>query len=327
MEIDDHEVNQGSGLFGDLQIAVLIPCYNEEATIANVIQDFRERLQDAKIYVYDNNSTDRTSELAQKAGAIVRHEPLQGKGNVVCRMFSDIDADIYLLTDGDATYDANSAPALIQYLISNDLDMVCGSRHDQRGTAYRPGHRIGNFLLTTMVAIIFGDRFKDMLTGYRVFSRRFVKSFPFLSAGFEIETQLTVHALEMRLRVAEIATPYYERPLGSQSKLHTFKDGWRILRTIAYLVKEERPLAFFSIIGTIFAATSMLLAWPVIIDYIDTGMVPRFPTAILSTGIMILAFLSYVSGLILDSVAHGRREVKRLHFLSTPKKSLNMKRL
>ncbi|MBP8023912.1 MAG: glycosyltransferase [Chromatiaceae bacterium] len=306
-------------------IVVLIPCYNEETTIATVVRDFRAALPDALIYVYDNNSKDRTLDLARNAGAIVRTEPLQGKGNVVCRMFGDIDADIYLIVDGDATYDAASAPGLIHHLMTNQLDMVCGARVDHGQGAYRPGHRLGNRLLTDLVGIIFGDHFNDMLTGYRVFSRRFVKSFPALSAGFEIETQLTVHALEMRLRVAEIPTPYSERPEGSTSKLHTYKDGWRILKTIAYLVKEERPLAFFSIIATCLAITASLLSWPLISYYMETGLVPRFPTAILATGMMILAFLSFVSGLILDSLAHARREIKRLHFLGIPHISAALK--
>ena len=302
-------------------IAVLLPCHNEEATISRVVRDFRAAVPEATVYVYDNNSTDRTSMVAREAGAIVRHEASQGKGNVVCRMFSDIDADIYLLADGDATYDATSAPALITQLIENQLDMVSGSRFDQSQAAYRPGHRFGNAFLTSIVAFIFGDRFGDMLTGYRVFSRRFVKSFPALSSGFEIETLLTVHALEMRLRVAEVPTPYYERPEGSESKLRTFRDGWRILRTIGFLVKEERPMMFFSTISAALAGASLILAWPVIGEYIETGLVPRFPTAILASGTMIVAVLSFVSGMILDSIAHGRREMKRLHFLAVPYQS------
>ena len=311
-------INQATYAFCNLDIVVLIPCYNEEMTIATVIRGFQAAMPDALIYVYDNNSKDRTLDVARDAGAIVRTEPLQGKGNVVCRMFGDIDADVYLLVDGDATYAAASAPGLIRHLMMNQLDMVCGARVDNSQGAYRSGHRLGNRLLTDLVGIIFGHHFNDMLTGYRVFSRRFVKSFPTISAGFEIETQLTVHALEMRLRVAEIPTPYFERPDGSTSKLHTYKDGLRILKTIAYLVKEERPLAFFSIIATCLAITASMLSWPVITHYMETGLVPRFPTAILASGMMILAFLSFVSGLILDSVAHARREIKRLHFLGIP---------
>jgi hypothetical protein len=231
-------------------------------------------------------------------------------------MFSEVDADIYLLTDGDATYHALSAPELIRSLVHDRLDMVCAARIDTASAAYRRGHRFGNWLLTTLVAIIFGSQLRDMLTGYRVFSRRFVRSFPALSAGFEIETQLTVHALEMQMRIAEIPTPYCERPAGSTSKLHTFRDGWRILRTIGYLVKEERPLAFFSAVFAVLATTSAMLAWPIVVEFTQTGLVPRFPTAILATGVMLLGFLSLASGLILDTVSHGRRELKRLHYLA-----------
>lgn len=301
-----------------LRISVLIPCYNEAATIAQVVRDFRSALPDATVYVYDNNSSDGTAQIAAAAGALVRLEPMQGKGYVVCRMFSEIEADCYVLADGDATYDAASAPLLIRHLILDQLDMVCAARVDRVQDAYRPGHRFGNRMLTGMVARIFGNRFTDMLTGYRAFSRRFVKSFPALSSGFEIETQLTVHALEMQMRVAEVPTPYYERPSGSESKLHTFRDGWRIVRTIAYLVKEERPLAFFSMVFSLLAVTAILLAWPVLIEFGETGLVPRFPTAILATGMMLLGFLSLACGLILDTVSHGRREVKRLHYLATP---------
>jgi len=297
---------------------VLIPCYNEAASIGDVVRGFRAALPGAAVHVYDNNSSDRTAEIAAGAGALVRHEPMRGKGYVVCRMFSEIDADVYVLTDGDGTYDAASAPALIQSLVRDGLDMLCAARIDTAPHAFRPGHRFGNRMLTGMVAAIFGDRFSDMLTGYRVFSRRFVRSFPALSTGFEIETQLTVHALEMQMRVVEIPTPYFERPAGSPSKLHTYRDGWRILRTIGYLVKEERPLAFFSALFIVLATAAALLGWPVVVEFMETGLVPRFPTAILATGIMLLAFLSLSSGLILDSVCHGRREVKRLHYLAIP---------
>jgi len=301
-----------------LKIAVLIPCYNEEASIGTVVRDFRTVLPGVAIYVYDNNSADRTAEVAASAGALVRHEPLQGKGHVVCRMFSEIEADVYLLVDGDATYDAPSAPSLIGRLVGDHLDMLCAARLDTASNAYRRGHRLGNRVLTAMVAAVFGSRFSDMLTGYRVFSRRFVKSFPALSAGFEIETQLTVHALEMHMRVAEVQTPYFERPEGSMSKLHTFRDGWRILRTIGFLVKEERPLAFFGVVFALLATAAVVLAWPVVSEFMETGLVPRFPTAILATGMMLLGFLSLASGLILDSVSHGRRELKRLHYLAVP---------
>jgi hypothetical protein len=237
---------------------------------------------------------------------------------VVCRMFSDIDADVYVLIDGDATYDAGSARTLVERLIEDRLDMLSAARVDTKPNAYRWGHRLGNWILTTMVAAVFGDQFRDVLTGYRIFSRRFVKSFPVLSRGFEIETQLTVHALQMQMRVAEVPTPYFERQAGSTSKLNTFKDGWRILRVIAYLVKEERPLAFFFTMFALLATTSLVLAWPIVVEFMQTGLVPRFPTAILSTGMMLLAFLSLFSGIILDTVSHGRRESKRLHYLAIP---------
>jgi glycosyltransferase involved in cell wall biosynthesis len=300
------------------RIAVLVPCMNEEAAIARVVRSFRAALPDADIYVYDNNSTDGTVEAARAAGAVVRAEPLQGKGHVVRRMFSDIEAEVYILVDGDDTYDAASSPAMIARLLEEQLDMVNASREEQNKAAYRPGHRFGNALLTGMVAAIFGNRFNDLLSGYRVFSRRFVKSFPALSTGFEIETELTVHALELRMPVAEVATPYKDRPAGSASKLKTYRDGVRILKTIVNLMKGERPLLFFSMAFGALALLSMVLAYPVIETYRRTGLVPRFPTAILSTGIMLLAFLCLFAGLILDTVTHGRRELKRLRYLEIP---------
>ncbi len=300
-----------------MKIAVLIPCYNEEKAIASVVRKFQAVLPSARIYVYDNNSTDRTVEEAAGAGAIVRSEPLQGKGNVVRRMFADIEADIYVMTDGDETYDVPSAPAMIEKLVGENLDMVVGSRlKSEASEAFRPGHHFGNRLLTGAVAAIFGNRFQDMLSGYRVFSRRFVKSFPAVSAGFETETELAVHALSLRMPVAEVETPYGARPEGSASKLRTYHDGLRILWMIFLLFKEERPLPFFSLAFVLLAASSLLLAAPVIVTYMETGLVPRFPTAFLSTGIMILAFLSLVSGVILDNVTRGRQEVKRLAYLS-----------
>ncbi|HEU0117763.1 MAG TPA: glycosyltransferase family 2 protein [Alphaproteobacteria bacterium] len=299
-------------------IAVLAPCYNEETAITKVIEDFRKVLPTAKIYVYDNNSKDRTVAVAKAAGAIVRTEPLQGKGNVVRRMFSDIEADIYVLVDGDATYDAASAPKMIQALLDGPLDMVNGARVTDIQKAYRPGHRFGNWLLTSMVAWIFGNRFTDMLSGYRVMSRRYVKSFPALSGGFETETELTVHALELRMPTAEIVTPYKDRPPGSMSKLSTFKDGFRILWTIIVLVKEERPMQFFSLFAALLAVISTALILPIISHYLQTGLVPRLPTAILSMGLMILGFLSLTCGLVLDTVTRGRREMKRMRYLNIP---------
>jgi glycosyltransferase involved in cell wall biosynthesis len=299
-------------------VAVLVPCKDEEAAIAQVVHAFRAALQSAEIYVYDNNSTDRTREVALNAGAVVRAEPLQGKGNVVRRMFSDIEADVYVLVDGDDTYDATSARAMIDRLLDEQLDMVNGARQTASKGAYRAGHRLGNAVLTGMVALIFGDRFKDLLSGYRIFSRRFVKSFPALSTGFEIETELTVHALELRMPIAEVATPYKDRPPGSASKLKTYRDGVRILKTILNLMKGERPLLFFSAAFAVLAISSLVLAFPVFETYQRTGLVPRFPTAILSSAVMLLAFLCLFAGLILDTVTHGRREAKRLRYLEIP---------
>jgi glycosyltransferase involved in cell wall biosynthesis len=302
-----------------MKVAVLIPCFNEEKAIGAVVREFRSALPKAQIFVYDNNSRDRTVEEAAAAGAIVRREILQGKGNVVRRMFADIEADIYVMTDGDETYHAPSAPLMIKRLIDENLDMVVGSRLQTNATeAFRTGHHFGNKLLTGAVASIFGNRFKDMLSGYRVFSRRFVKSFPAVSAGFETETELAVHALALRMPVAEVETPYGARPDGSVSKLRTFRDGFRILWMIGLLFKEEKPLAFFSLVFLLLALFSLILAAPVIYTFMETGLVPRFPTAILATGTMILAFLSLASGVILDNVTRGRRELKRLTYLAYP---------
>jgi glycosyltransferase involved in cell wall biosynthesis len=302
----------------DPRIAVLLPCYNEEAAIAQTIAGFRAALPDAAIYVYDNNSRDRTIEIARAAGAIVRSERMQGKGHVVRRMFADIDADIYVMADGDATYDAASAPRLIARLAQEQLDMVVGSRVGEAVESYRRGHRLGNRMLTGMLARLFGRSFSDILSGYRVFSRRFVKTFPVLSEGFEIETEISVHALELKMPVAEIETPYFARPEGSESKLSTYSDGWRILRTIVTLYRVERPMLFFGVIGAVFAALAVILAVPLIVTYMQTHLVPRFPTAILATGLMILAFLNGFAGLILDTVVRGRREVRRLAYLAHP---------
>jgi glycosyltransferase involved in cell wall biosynthesis len=297
-------------------IAVLIPCYNEELTVATVVRNFRTALPEAAVYVYDNNSTDRTAEMAAAAGATVRSESYQGKGNVVRRMFGDIDAEIYLLVDGDDTYDALRARELVDLLLRGQLDMVNAARVSDDDRAFRYGHRLGNRLLTGMVAIAFGDRLTDMLSGYRVFSRRFVKSFPALSPGFEIETELTVHALELRMKITEVETSYRPRREGSHSKLSTMRDGIRILRAITELIKEERPLQFFSALFVMLAVMSVALGWPIVIEYMQTGLVPRFPTAILATGVMLLAFLSLACGLILDTVTHGRLELKRMWYLN-----------
>ena len=304
-----------TGIVGSSRIAVLVPCYNEEAAIGKVVADFRSALPEAGIYVYDNNSIDRTVEAAAQAGAIVRREQRQGKGRVVRRMFTDIDADIYVLVDGDATYDAPSARGMIGQLVAERLDMVCAVRVDREEAAYRLGHRAGNRLLTGFVAHVFGQSFTDMLSGYRVFTRRFVKSFPALSGGFEIETELTIHALELELPVGEMRTPYYSRPQGSASKLSTWRDGFRILRTVLRIYRAERPLPLFTGIGISLAIIAIGIAIPIFITYLQEGTVPRLPTAVLSTGVMLLAFLSIACGLILDTVTRGRREMKLLAYL------------
>ncbi|NHN85052.1 glycosyltransferase [Acetobacter musti] len=298
------------------RIAVLVPCHNEEAAIGIVVRDFLTALPQARVYVYDNNSTDNTVSVARAAGAIVRQEQLQGKGNVVRRMFADIEADLYVLVDGDATYEAAAAPALIGLAQREKLDMVNAARVTDRVAAYRPGHQLGNRVLTGLVTAIFGKRLSDMLSGYRVFSRRFVKSFPAMSSGFETETELTVHALELGMPVAELPTQYVERPAGSVSKLRTYHDGFRILWTIVVLVKQEKPLMFFSILSGLFGLLGLILGFPVIVEYLRTAKVPRLPTAVLATGLMMLAALSMSCGLILDSVALGRLELKRLAYLS-----------
>ena len=300
------------------RIAVLVPCYNEAAAVATVVADFRKALPAAEIYVYDNNSRDNTAAVAREAGAIVRSERRQGKGHVVRRMFADIEADIYVLVDGDATYDAPSAPGMIDKLLDEHLDMVVGLRIDQSQAAYRLGHRTGNRMLTGFLSSTFGHAFKDILSGYRVFSRRFVKSFPVLSDGFEIETELAVYALELSLPVAEVETPYYARPEGSFSKLNTWRDGFRILGTMLKLYRSERPLRFFTVIGILLALGAIILAIPIVVTFIETGLVPRLPTAVLSMGLTIVAMLSVSSGLVLDTVTRGRREMKMLAYLSQP---------
>jgi len=300
------------------RIAVILPCYNEEAAIGPTVAGFRAALPDADIYVFDNNSADRTTEIAAQAGAIVRREPMQGKGHVVRRMFADIEADIYVMADGDATYDSAAAPAMIHRLIDEHLDMVVGARASEVDAAYRRGHRFGNRMLTGILARLFGRTFSDILSGYRVFSRRFVKSFPILSAGFEIETEISVHALELRMPVAEVVTQYGARPEGSTSKLSTYRDGWRILRTILTLFRIERPVLYFGSLGAILALIAIALAAPLIVTYAQTGLVPRQPTAILVTGLAIVACLCFFAGLILDTVVRGRREMRRLAYLALP---------
>ncbi|MEI9996875.1 MAG: glycosyltransferase family 2 protein [Rhizomicrobium sp.] len=300
----------------DPKIAVLLPCYNEEAAIGKTVRDFRTALPAADIFVYDNNSKDRTAEVAREAGAIVRNEPRQGKGNVMRRMFADVEADIYVLADGDDTYDATQAPALIAKLTSEELDLVTGRRVHTEAAAYRAGHVLGNRMLTGLTALMFGIELKDMLSGYRIMSRRFVKSFPFTAEGFGIETELTVHAVRLLMPMAEVDTAYKERPAGSASKLNTYRDGFRILFTIAKLIREERPLFFFSAIAALLAVISVALGWSLLVEYYHTGLVPRLPTALLATGLIIIAFLSLMSGLILDTVTRGRWEAKRMAYLS-----------
>jgi len=299
-----------------MRIAVLLPCYNEGAIIGKVVRKFRAFLPAATIYVYDNNSTDETISEAKAAGAVVRLESIQGKGQVVCRMFADIDADLYVLCDGDGTYAEADAPRMIRAVLKNQLDMVTGVRVVRNGSPYRLGHQLGNRLLSIAVGTLFGQKITDLFSGYRVFSRRFVKSFPALSRGFEIETEITIHAIEMRMHIGEVETVYSERDKRTQSKLRTFRDGSRVLSTIALLLKEERPLRTFTVLALLLAIGSLALGFPVIAEFLETGLVLRLPTAILALGLMILATLSFFSGLILDSVTRTRRELRRLNYLS-----------
>ena len=300
------------------RVAVLLPSYNEEAAIGATVRAFRAALPDAKIYVYNNNSRDRTAEVARAAGAVVRAERMQGKGHVVRRMFADVEADIYVMADGDATYDAAAAPELVRMLLDEQLDMVVGARRSEVEQAYRRGHRLGNRALTGLLANLFGRSFTDILSGYRVFSRRFAKSFPVLSSGFEIETEISVHALELAMPVGEAVTAYASRPAGSASKLSTYRDGWRILRTILNLYRYERPAFFFGLVALALLTTAIVLAGPLVVTFLRTGLVPRFPTAILVTGLGIVSVLSFFAGLILDTVTRGRREMRRLAYLSFP---------
>ena len=301
-----------------MRIAVLIPCHNESVAIGRVVRQFRDVLPDAVVFVYDNNSTDGTIAAAREAGAVVRSETRQGKGNVVRRMFADIEADAYILVDGDDTYDATAAPGMVRLLRDSGLDMVTAARATELAAAYRTGHRTGNLAFTRLVGVLFGSRVHDMLSGYRAFSRRFVKSFPALSTGFETETEFTIHALELAMPMGEVTAHYKDRPAGSASKLHTYADGMRILLTIVLLLKETRPLQFFFVGAAALAAAALLLGGPVVAEYMRTGLVPRLPTAILATALIGLAFLSSTCGFILDSVARGRKEAKRMAYLAIP---------
>ena len=301
------------------KLAILIPCYNEAVAIGQVVADFRDALPQADIFVYDNNSSDDTRQRAETAGAIVRQEPLQGKGHVVRRMFSDIEADCYILVDGDGTYDAAAAPEMVRALYDRQLDMVVGvRRHGSNDTAYRSGHEWGNQAFNALFSFCFSDMFTDILSGYRCFSRRFVKSFPSLSSGFEIETEISIHAYNLSLPVAEVETTYKSRPEGSHSKLNTLRDGLRILLTITKLYKDIMPLRFFSGISLVGVIIALALGLPLLAEFARTGLVPRFPTAILASAIMTLSGVSLVCGLILESVTRGRLEQKRLWYLSLP---------
>jgi glycosyltransferase involved in cell wall biosynthesis len=308
----------GNFLPAELRVAILLPCYNEAGAIEKTIADFRSVLPQSAIYVFDNNSTDNSRELATRSGAIVRTVTRQGKGHVVRRMFADVEADIYVIADGDATYDATAAPAMISRMLADHLDMVVGTRKSTARAAYRAGHRLGNKILTGLLQQLFGRSFTDILSGYRVLSHRFVKSFPALSAGFEIETEISVHALELAMPAAEVSTTYVARPEGSFSKLSTYQDGWRILRTIVSLYRFEKPIAFFGLFGALLLVIATILSAPLILTYMETGLVPRLPTAVLIVGLVIIAALSFTTGLILDTVVRGRQEIKRLRYLSLP---------
>ncbi|WP_338504272.1 glycosyltransferase family 2 protein [Sphingomonas kaistensis] len=300
------------------RVAVLLPCYNEEAAIAPTVAGFRAALPDATIYVYDNNSSDRTVEIARAAGAVVRTERQQGKGHVVRRMFADIEADVYVMADGDLTYEPSAAQKMVDLLLGEQLDMVVGTRQHEAKAAYRGGHVLGNKLFTGLLSGLFGRTFTDIFSGYRVFSRRFVKSFPVLSAGFEIETEISIHALELRMPVGEVITSYAARPEGSASKLNTYRDGWRILSVMLTLFRAERPALFYGSVGSAMVVAALALSVPLVTTYLETGLVPRVPTAILVTGMIIIAVLCLFAGLILDTVTRGRRETRRLAYLQYP---------
>ena len=301
-----------------MRVAVLLPCYNEEAAIAQTIAGFREHLPGATVYVFDNNSKDRTVEVAAAAGAVVRSVPLQGKGNVVRRMFADIDADVYVMADGDLTYDPSAAPEMVRRLWDEQLDMVVGTRHHDAEDAYRGGHVLGNKAFTGLLAWLFGRSFSDIFSGYRAFSRRYAKSFPALSQGFETETEMSVHALELKMPVGEVATRYGARPEGSESKLSTYRDGWRILKTIGTLFRVEEPRAFYGTLAFAIQLTALGIAVPLFVTYFETGLVPRLPTAVLVTGMTIVALLTFFAGLTLSAIKRGRTETRRLAYLAQP---------
>jgi glycosyltransferase involved in cell wall biosynthesis len=301
---------------GDPTIAAIIPCHNEETAVGQVIADLRAAVPEMQIYVYDNASTDGTIDAAKQAGAIVREERRKGKGNVVRRAFADVDADIYVLIDGDDTYAAHDLPAMIAALRSGPYDQVLGVRHETVVGAYRPGHELGNRGFNWLVSRVFASKVTDMLSGYRVFSRRFVKSFPALSREFEIETELTVHAMSLRVPQVEMPVGFKDRPVGSESKLRTYHDGFRVLSLIAGLIRHERPMMFYGTVGALLAIAGILIGLPVVLEFFETGLVPRLPTAVLALGVMIVAFLSWTIGLVLDGVLKARREISRLNYLS-----------
>lgn len=307
---------KGMNAFDQLEIAILLPCYNEEATVGSVVRGFRASLPRAHIYVYDNNSSDRTAMEASRAGATVVSEPRQGKGNVVRRMFADIDADIYIMADGDGTYDPADAPELVDLLLDDGCDMVVGTRRGVTDDAGRKGHAVGNRLFNWLYKSIFGREFSDIFSGYRVFTRRFAKSFPALSNGFEIETEMSVHASALRLPVAELPLEYGRRPEDSPSKLSTFRDGAKILWTFAILMKETRPFLFCSAVSAVLLLTGVSFMVPVLQEYFQTGLVERLPTWITAVAMVLMAIQFFVAGVILDSVAHSRAEQKRTHYLS-----------
>jgi glycosyltransferase involved in cell wall biosynthesis len=302
----------------DVEIAIIVPCYNEEAAVGKTVTDLRAALPQATIYVYDNNSTDATAERAAEVGAIVRHEPRKGKGNVIRRAFSDVEADVYLMIDGDDTYDASAAPTLVRTLLSGPFDHVVGVRAQETDTAYRPGHATGNKALTGVVGFLYGRTMTDMLSGYRALSRRYVKSFPAISQEFEIETELTIHSLHLRVPTAEVPVGFKDRPEGSESKLRTYRDGWRILRWILNVTRHERPFLFHGILAAIVGVIALVISIPVIVDYARTGLVPRFPTAILAASIMVIAVLVGAVGYLLDAIRRSREEAARLSYLRLP---------
>lgn len=305
-----------------MNIAILLPCHNEGPAIHDVVRGFQQVFPGATVYVYDNNSTDNTIEEAKRAGAVVRSEKRQGKGHVIRRMFADVEADIYVMADGDGTYDPEAAPEMARRLADEQLDMVVGARQPVEGQAtYRKGHKFGNRLLTTTVRMIFGQGFRDMLSGYRVFSRRFVKSFPALSTGFQIETEITIHALSLTLPCTEVETRYFERAVGTESKLSTYRDGILILSFIMLLFKEIKPFIFFTVISLGAFLLSLAIGIPVVIEFFQTGLVSRLPSAVLSAAIMICAVLSFMCGIILDSLSRGRIEQKRLRYVATSKRA------